>query len=79
MLVITRKISESIVIGDNIKINILDVSGDKIKIGIDAPKNIKIMRNEVFDTMRNNIEAVKTDKMPDLAFLNKKIITKKDN
>ncbi|HOJ47958.1 MAG TPA: carbon storage regulator CsrA [Bacillota bacterium] len=76
MLVITRKVAESFIIGDNIRINILSVSGDKIKIGIEAPKDVKIMRTEVYETICNNIEAVTTEKLPDLELLKKKILKK---
>jgi carbon storage regulator len=47
MLVLTRKAGEKIVIGDNITITVLDVRGDSIRIGIDAPRGIKIQREEV--------------------------------
>jgi len=77
MLVITRKASDSFTIGDNIKVNILEISGDKVKIGIEAPKNIIIMRSEVFETIRNNIAAVATNDLPNLEMLKKRIIEKK--
>lgn len=48
MLVLTRKKDQSIVINDNIEITVLDVQGDQVRIGIDAPKNISIHRKEVF-------------------------------
>jgi carbon storage regulator len=47
MLVLTRKTGEKIVIGEDITITILDVRGDGIRIGIDAPRGIKIQREEV--------------------------------
>jgi carbon storage regulator len=47
MLVLTRKAGEKIVIGDDITITILDVRGDSIRVGIDAPRGIKIQREEV--------------------------------
>ena len=49
MLVLTRKIGEGIVIGDDIKITIVEMKGGSIRIGIDAPLNKKIYRQEVFD------------------------------
>ncbi|HAN20834.1 MAG: hypothetical protein A2Y15_04865 [Clostridiales bacterium GWF2_36_10] len=77
MLVITRKASDSFTVGDDIKVSILEINGDKVKIGIDAPKNIIIMRSEVLDTMRNNIEAVATlDKISDLELLKQRIVIK---
>ncbi|GAB6180178.1 carbon storage regulator CsrA [Desulfotomaculum defluvii] len=47
MLILSRKKNESICIGDNITITVVDISGDNIKIGIDAPKNIQIFRKEL--------------------------------
>ena len=54
MLVLSRKIGESILISDNIKINIINISGDKVTIAIDAPKEIKIMREELLETIEAN-------------------------
>lgn len=47
MLVLTRKAGEELLIGDDIVITVLEVSGDAIKIGIDAPKDVKILRREI--------------------------------
>lgn len=51
MLVLTRKAGERIVIGDDIVITILDTRGDGIRIGIDAPKGVKIQREEVLQAV----------------------------
>lgn len=48
MLVLTRKRDESIIIGDDIKITVVDVRGDQVKIGIDAPRQIPVHREEVY-------------------------------
>ncbi len=48
MLVITRKTYETMVIGDEIRITIIEVKGDKVKLGIDAPKDIPVDREEVW-------------------------------
>ncbi len=48
MLVLTRKKNESIVINDNIEITIVDVQGDQVRIGINAPKSVSIYRKEIF-------------------------------
>ena len=48
MLVLTRKKGETIVIGDNIKVSIIDVQGDSVRIGILAPKEVSIYREELY-------------------------------
>ena len=61
MLVLTRKINESIKIGDDIEITILSVSGEQIKIGIDAPRHVEIHRKEVYlDIQNENNKASQT-------------------
>jgi carbon storage regulator (csrA) len=77
MLVISRKTSESFTIGDDIVIKILEVSGDKIKIGIEAPKDVKVMRSEILETIRSNIEAVAALNQKKLDLLEHKIIKNK--
>lgn len=61
MLVLSRKIGESIWIGDDIVLRIADVKGDMVRIAIDAPKEIKIYRGEIYDAI---IEANKVAAMP---------------
>lgn len=61
MLVLSRKINQSIVIGDNIEIMLVDIRGDQIKLGINAPKNVKIFRKEVYEEVKSqNVEASKS-------------------
>lgn len=48
MLVLTRKKDQSIVINDNIEITVLEVMGDQVRIGINAPKTVSIFRKEIF-------------------------------
>lgn len=48
MLVLTRKLNESIQIGEDIEIKVLGIEGDQIKIGIDAPKSVDIHRKEIY-------------------------------
>ena len=57
MLVLTRKKGESVKIGDEIEIFITEVKGDKVRIGISAPENMKITRTELYLTVENNKEA----------------------
>ncbi len=59
MLVLTRKMGDGIVIGDDITIKIIEIKGGAIRIGIDAPKECKIYRQEVFDRIsQENKEAL---------------------
>ncbi|KOS60738.1 carbon storage regulator CsrA [Lysinibacillus agricola] len=61
MLVLSRKKDESIMIGDQIEIKILAVDGEQIKIGIVAPKTVKVHRSEVFEAIQaQNREALST-------------------
>ncbi len=54
MLVVTRKTDESLIISDNIEITILETGKDKVKIGINAPKEVKVIRSELKDARRTN-------------------------
>ena len=59
MLVLTRKVNQSIIIGDDIKIVVVDVRGDQVKLGIQAPKDISVHREEIYaDIQQENKRAV---------------------
>jgi carbon storage regulator len=57
MLVLSRQKDESIMIGDDVKITIVDVRGDKVRLGIEAPKNIPVHRKEVYEAIQREKKA----------------------
>lgn len=58
MLVLSRHRDESIMIGDNVVVTIVDIRGDKVRLGIDAPQDIPVHRQEVYDAIqRENLKA----------------------
>lgn len=64
MLILTRKIGESIVIGDDIVIKVVETGKNSVRIGIDAPKEITVLRQEVFESIqRENILSSKGDRI----------------
>lgn len=48
MLVLSRRPDESILIGENIRVTVLEIRGDKVRLGIEAPKNIGVFRDEIY-------------------------------
>lgn len=61
MLILSRKKNESIIINDNIEISVVEIKGDQIKLGIKAPRSVKVFRQEVYLAIQEaNKEAVKT-------------------
>ena len=76
MLVLTRKAGEGIVIGGNITVTVLEVKGGGIRIGIDAPRDKKIYRQEVYNRIcQENVEAAQWN-IADLDVVNPNIATK---
>ncbi len=69
MLVLTRKRGEALVLGDDIVIRVLEVSGDTIRLGIDAPRTVAVLREEVWLATEANRQAAHTpapDQLPEL-------------
>jgi carbon storage regulator len=54
MLVLTRKLGESITIGDNIKLLVVDIEGNQVKIGIEAPRSIEVYREELYQKIKGH-------------------------
>lgn len=66
MLVLSRKKNESIVIADDITIIVVEIRGDKVRLGVEAPKEVPVHRREVFDAIRRN-EAAANEGRQDVA------------
>lgn len=68
MLILSRKAEESIIIGDTIVVKVLTIGDGQVKIGIEAPKELKVYRAEVYEQIqRENAEAAKVNKADVLA------------
>jgi carbon storage regulator len=77
MLVLARRLNESIMIGDDIEIVVIDIKGDQVKLGIKAPRKITVHRKEIYQEIKQeNIAAISSDfdpnKLRDLSELFKK-------
>ncbi|MDE0151553.1 MAG: carbon storage regulator CsrA [Bdellovibrionales bacterium] len=64
MLVLTRKIGDSILIGDSIKIQVVNIKGCQVRLGIEAPKETKIFRQEVLENIKKNLSSPPIEKEP---------------
>ncbi|MCH7689022.1 MAG: carbon storage regulator CsrA [Planctomycetes bacterium] len=60
MLVLSRKKDEKIVIGDNITIMVIEIRGDKVRLGIDAPREVTVHRQEVYEAIQREQEKKQT-------------------
>lgn len=72
MLVLTRKPDQSIMVGTEIEITVLEVRGEQVRLGIRAPRHVAVHRKEVFEQIRlenQNASAAPTDILPDLTEL----------
>ena len=52
MLILTRRVAESLVIGDNVTVTVLDVKGGRVRIGVNAPRDVAVNREEIFEKTR---------------------------
>src|SRR4051794_35282479 len=66
MLVLSRQRDETIMIGDDIEVTVVDIRGDKVRLGINAPKEISVHRKEVYDAIRRENRAAAQVKPEDL-------------
>lgn len=59
MLILTRKVGENLLIGDNISITVLSVRGNQVKIGVDAPKDVSVHREEIYHRIKEAEDELK--------------------
>lgn len=52
MLILTRRVGESLIIGDDVVVNVLGVKGNQVRIGVDAPKHVSVHREEIYDRIQ---------------------------
>lgn len=71
MLVLSRQRDETIIIGDDIEITVVDIRGDKVRLGVTAPKEISVHRKEVYDAIRRENREAARVKPEDLSGLGK--------
>ncbi|MEL7312523.1 MAG: carbon storage regulator CsrA [Pseudomonadota bacterium] len=53
MLILTRRVGETVVIGEDVSVTVLGVKGNQIRLGINAPKDVSVHRQEIFDRIQN--------------------------
>ncbi len=80
MLILSRKKDESIIIGDNITISVVDIKGDQVKLGISAPGDVKVFRQEVYQAIQDeNKAAAAVSNIPDTLSLSKMFKKKEES
>jgi len=66
MLILTRRVGEAVVIDEEVTVTVLGVKGNQVRIGVNAPKNVSVHREEIFERIKNE-RASTTTQNPDIA------------
>ncbi|MAG17767.1 MAG: carbon storage regulator [Phycisphaerae bacterium] len=73
MLVLSRQRDETIMIGDNVEITVVDIRGDKVRLGITAPREVPVHRKEVYDAIKHENADASQVQIDDLSVMNNKV------
>ena len=57
MLILTRRVGETLMVGDEVTVTVLGVKGNQVRIGVNAPKNVSVHREEIFDRIKTERES----------------------
>ena len=60
MLILTRRVGETLMVGDDVTVTVLGVKGNQVRIGVNAPKNVAVHREEIYDRIRKESEGGET-------------------
>ncbi|HIG07155.1 MAG: carbon storage regulator CsrA [Methylococcales bacterium] len=61
MLILTRRIGETLMIGDEVKVTVLGVKGNQVRIGVDAPRDVSVHREEIYDRIKEEKQQKKPE------------------
>ena len=64
MLILTRRVGETVMIGDNVTVTVLGVKGNQVRVGVNAPREIAVHREEIFDRIKREQEAAASESAP---------------
>jgi len=79
MLVLSRQKDQTIMIGDNIEITVVDIRGDKVRLGITAPPKIPVHRKEVYEAIKQENQSAASVKLEDITNLPQNIPSESNN